>query len=426
MSKREALPSTLRRRLRPLQLAVVLQGILLWVPIEKLFLSEIGFDPMTIGIMTAVYAAMVPLIEIPSGVLADRWSRRSVLIVGTAGLAGAALLGGLSTGVPLYLVSAMSLGVYFAMSTGTMDAVVYDTVLEETGSSDLFERTIGRIRLVESASLVASSLLGGWLAGLLSLRATYFLTVPFMVAAAVALLWFREPRLHETGRPESLRCHLAQTARILGDRGQVLPIVAAIVLAAGTTSLLFEFGPLWLVALAVPAVAFGPYWAALTAAFGFAGVLAGRVRLDSPRVTVGATVLLAGTGLVLTTGATAALIVPAQVLMAVLTILAGIHLSKLLHDAVPSTVRSGVASGVSALSWMAFLPVALVTGAVINGGGVRSAGWLVLATAILTGVLLVGLARRSTRGGRPATVSATVSAAVAEGCVAEPELVGAR
>jgi predicted MFS family arabinose efflux permease len=413
--------TALRRRLRPLQLAVTLQGILLWVPIEKLFLSEIGFDPMTIGIMTAVYAAMVPLIEIPSGVLADRWSRRSVLLVGTAGLAGAALIGGLSTGVPLYLVSAMSLGIYFAMSTGTLDAVVYDTVLEETGSSDLYERTIGRVRLIESVSLVSSSLAGGWLAGLLSLRATYFLTVPFMVLAAVAMLWFREPRLHETGRPESLRCHLAQTARILGDRGQVLPIVAAIVLAAGTTSLLFEFGPLWLVALAVPAVAFGPYWAALMAAFGFAGLLAGRVRLDSPAVTAGATVLLAGTGLVLTTGATAALIVPAQVLMAVLTILAGIHLSKLLHDAVPSTVRSGVASGVSALSWMAFLPVALVTGAVIDGGGTRSAGWLVLATAILTGVLLVGLARRSARGGAPATVNA----AVTHECVTEPELVGA-
>ncbi|PZF83077.1 MFS transporter [Jiangella anatolica] len=413
--------TALRRRLRPLQLAVVLQGILLWVPIEKLFLDEIGFDPMTIGIMTAVYAATVPLVELPSGVLADRWSRRSVLLVGFAGLTGAALLGGLSTGVPLYLLSAFSLGFYFAMSTGTLDAVVYDTVLEETGSSDLYERTLGRIRLVESVSLVSSSLLGGWLAGLLSLRATYFLTVPFMLAACLALLWFREPRLHEVGRPGSLRCHLAQTARILADRGRLLPIVAAIVLAAGTTQFLFEFGPLWLVALAVPAVAFGPYWAALTAAFGFAGALAGRVRLDSPRVTMAVTVLLAATGLVLTTGATAALIVPAQVLMAVLTILAGIHLSKLLHDAVPSTVRSGVASGVSALSWLAFLPIALVTGAIIDGGGTRPAGWLVLAMAVLTGVLLAGLARRPTRAGRPA-----LSALVAEECVPEPDLVGAR
>ena len=29
--------------------------------------------------------------------------------------------------------------------------------------------------------------------------------------------------------------------------------------------LVFEFGPLWLVALAAPAAAYGPYWAALVA-----------------------------------------------------------------------------------------------------------------------------------------------------------------
>ena len=32
------------RRLRPLYLAVALQGSMLWVPVEKLFMSQIGFD----------------------------------------------------------------------------------------------------------------------------------------------------------------------------------------------------------------------------------------------------------------------------------------------------------------------------------------------------------------------------------------------
>ena len=59
MSKREHYPSTLRRRLRPLQLAVLLQGVLLWVPIEKLFMSEIGFDPAAGG-DEVVVADVVP------------------------------------------------------------------------------------------------------------------------------------------------------------------------------------------------------------------------------------------------------------------------------------------------------------------------------------------------------------------------------
>ena len=71
------------------------------------------------------------------------------------------------------------LGVYFAMYSGTMDAIVYDTVLEETGSSDGFERRLGRVRFVESVTLVASALAGGVIANSTSTRLTYFLTVPF-------------------------------------------------------------------------------------------------------------------------------------------------------------------------------------------------------------------------------------------------------
>ena len=35
----------LARRLAPLQAAVALAGMLLWVPVEKLFMSEIGSPP---------------------------------------------------------------------------------------------------------------------------------------------------------------------------------------------------------------------------------------------------------------------------------------------------------------------------------------------------------------------------------------------
>ena len=75
-------PATgLRRRLAPLYAAVFLQGLAFWVPIEKLFMTSIGFDAAGVGLMAAVYAAVVPFFEVPSGILADRWSRRGVLVL---------------------------------------------------------------------------------------------------------------------------------------------------------------------------------------------------------------------------------------------------------------------------------------------------------------------------------------------------------
>ena len=40
---------TLARRLAPLLVAMAMQGLILWVPVEKLFMSEIGFTPASVG-----------------------------------------------------------------------------------------------------------------------------------------------------------------------------------------------------------------------------------------------------------------------------------------------------------------------------------------------------------------------------------------
>jgi hypothetical protein len=50
-------------------------------------------------------------------------------------------------------------------------------------------------------------------------------------------------------------------------------------LGAAATQMLFEFGPLWLVAAAVPTVVFGPYTAGMTSTLGLGGVVAGRLPL---------------------------------------------------------------------------------------------------------------------------------------------------
>ena len=387
--------TSLRTRLLPLQLAAFLQGVGLWVPIEKLFMTDIGFDAATIGVMAAAYAAMVPIIEVPSGVLADRWSRRGVLMLACSALAVSTLIGGLSQNVTTYIVAALVLGGYFAMYSGTMEAIVYDTVLEECGNSDAFEQQIGRIRLVESVSLVGSALLGGWLAGLVGTRPTYFLSVPFIVASLLVLLRFREPRLHKTGERTSLRRHLALTYRVLIHRGRLLPLAAASVMTVLILQSIFEFGPLWLIAMSASPVLYGPFWAVLVSTLGLGGLLAGRIGLDRTGPIVAVVAAMIATGLVLTTNSPFLVVTIAFLVLALLVVIAGIDLSRLLHDAVPSTVRSGVASGVGAVSWIAFVPFALAFGGVSKGEGVHTAGWLLTGAIALAAIALAWATTRS-------------------------------
>jgi MFS family permease len=394
----------LRRRLRPLYLATILQGTILWVAVEKLFMSEIGFDAGSVGILAAVYAAVVPFLEVPSGILADRWSRRGVLVIASVALMASELVGGLSTNVGMYLVSALFLGVFFAMQSGTVDSIIYDTVLEELGDGDRFEATIGRLRMWESGALVASALAGAWLAAMTSPRLTYFLTIPFGLASLQALRAFREPRLHraaEAGDQPSLRSQIAVTYRTILGRGGLLPIIATMVLTAVLLQALLEFGPLWMVALAAPAILYGPHWAGLTSAFGLGAALAGRLRFTNPAVLTSVIGLMLLSGLTLTVSNSAVVVIVAQVNLAVLIVSVSTFLSARLHDCVASTIRAGVASGVGTLTWIAFLPFALVFGMLSDRSGVQTAGWLIVGLIVLTSAALIKVAGSYRRNPTP-------------------------
>jgi MFS family permease len=393
----------LRRRLIPLYAAVFLQNFALWVPIEKLFLISIGFNAASVGMMAAIYAIVVPVLEVPSGILADRWSRRGVLALGSMAAIASVVIGGISQSVPTYMLAAILLGVFFAMQSGTLESMVFDTVLEETGDSDLFERTIGRVRVGESVALVTSALAGGAIAEVASLRAVYFLTAPLLGLSCLMLISFREPQLHKAEETEPLRRQVAATYRTLLERGTLRAVVALTVAGSVLMQSMLEFGPLWLVALVVPAFFYGPHWAGLTSALGLGGLLGARAWVTSRAAAQIFAVAMMGCGVVLATSHIALVVVGAQVLLTLIVVAISIPVMKRLHDAVPSTIRAGVASGVGTLTWLTFVPFALVFGAVSQRAGVDEAAWLLVAIAGATALMTLAVLP----GARPAVVEAT-------------------
>jgi MFS family permease len=200
------------------------------------------------------------------------------------------------------------------------------------------------------------------------------------------------------------------------------PGVRQVMLLAAFVGLLsqavFEFGPLWLVALAAPAALFGPYWAGLVSTLGIGGYLTSKLNLER-RVTVTLLAFAApAAAFALTQTRSLAAVIAAQTALALLLVIISIRAGKLLHDGVPSNVRAGVSSGVGTLSWLLFLPFSLVFGWFARNHGVRQAGWLLTAAALLIGLLLLASAFRR----RPKTFPASDLAAAPD-VVACQELV---
>ncbi len=385
-----------RRRLAPLYASVFLNGVALWAPIEKLFMVGIGFDAAAIGLMAAAYAAVVPLCEVPSGILADRWSRRGVMLLGVASAAISVLIGGLSTNVASYVVSTLFLGLYFALMSGTVDAVAYDILLEETGDGANFERVIGRLRLTESVALVASAFAGSLIAELLSLRASYLLTLIPLAGAAVALALLHEPQLHRRAEPVPIRRQLRDAYGALLRPGSVRRVVAILMLTSVLVQSVLEVGPWWLVVLDAPAFGYGWHWAGVTAALGIGGLLGGSLWLATTRGSMMAPLLGVLAAGALVVAAWVPLVILAQVLLTLLMVAISIPATRRLHDALDSTVRASVASGVGGFSWLAFMPFAVLLGQAGQHAGTWATGLLLVAVTLAVALVSLSLGTRRT------------------------------
>jgi hypothetical protein len=207
--------------------------------------------------------------------------------------------------------------------------------------------------------------------------------------AVVAFARFNEPRLHRSAEPDALREHIRTTLRAITRQPEVLQILLLAALAGMVSQAIFEFGPLWLVALHAPSALFGPYWALLVSTLGLGGYLISKLHIDGRLTAIALACVAPPAALTLTIRPSLTTVILGQTALALVLALIGIHAGRLLHDAVPSSIRAGVSSGAGTLSWVLFLPFSLGFGWLARQQGVERAGWILVAAASVVGVLLV-------------------------------------
>ncbi len=373
-------------RLRPLYATGFIHGFVLWYSIEKLFMRSIGLNDYLITIATLVYIVVMMMANIPLGVLADRWSRKGVLYLATCALIASSLVCGLSHGLAMYATGISAWGIFYAAYAGTYDSVIYDVVVEETGSADSFEHFYARVQMFDSAAFITSALLSAGVARFASLRLEYFLTIPFTCCAFLTLHRFREPSLHRKAPKAHLSAHLGQILRG-ATKADVAWIVIALVANCVAMRLLIEFCQLWYLGLALPVVWYGPSCALLHSGVWSGGTLADRLR-------GGRTVLVAGFGTLAITGGLfvriPAVVIGAQVAAIMGITVLNIALTRYLHEAMPSNIRAGASSVVSTIGYGVFIPTALGLGLLSRAHGIFEASAFV---AVPLGVVCIAVVR---------------------------------
>ena len=389
------LKKTLTKRLLPLYLAGFFQSFVLWYTIEKLFMKSIGFNNTEIGLLVAGYSAVMLIVETPSGILADRWSRKGVLILASVCLALSCLIGGLSHDFEVYLFAAIFWGIFFACYSGMYDSIIYDCISEASSDSKLFDFLYGRSQLIDSIGLVLGGLAGAFLAEILGLRTVYFIAAPIALLGIVALLFFKEPTLHKkyTALPVSQQLRSIFQA-VLRNRA-LMPVVVALILRTILIYILYEFAQLWLIALHTKTAYYGIAYGVLFSSGGAGGILVNRLKLSRhvPTIFALCITLLSCVGLIIFRS-TAAIVI-SQLLFATGLTCVYIVFSRLLHDNLSPAIRAGAASATSTMGRLFIIPIALLFGYLSQRLSVYKAGYILLFLAIIMSFFVISVSKRT-------------------------------
>src|SRR5438105_3726049 len=184
----------------------------------------------------------------------------------------------------------------------------------------------------------------GLMAALLSPRLAYFATIPLVAISLGTLLTFQEPHLHHSDERISLKRHLRAIAQTLFQRGKTLPIVTVLLVTSLLLSVIFEFGPLWQLAMAAPVGLYGLANAAVLSAGGVGSWLSVRRMLSKPATIVGVAGLLMVSSLALVIVKHAVGVLLAQGWTVAGGVGVGMVFTLLLKDSLSSRLLAGAAS----------------------------------------------------------------------------------
>lgn len=367
-------------RLRPFYISSFFHGFILWFAIEKVFMSSIGFNPALITVIVVAMHISVLATEVPFGILADRWSRKGVLMLSLLFLSISTLLFGLSNSLPLYLIGTVIFGLYNAAFSGINESLVYDTLLEVNNSRKGYEKYLGRERIISGASLTVSSFAGGIVAANLGLRQTFYISIPFVILALLSLIKLKEPKNQTENETMFLVHHIKDTFKHVFQKGIVGWIVLSAISIGIMSKFLLETDQFWPLALSMPLFLYGPLNALLLFGYGVSGTLTNLITKNNKYLKYIILSFVIVFGLLIKNIYVVAI---SQFLIIALYGALLIIATGKLHDSLPSRLRAGSASVVSSLTSIIFIPTVLVFGKITDKYSVFTAAYMIIPISLI-------------------------------------------
>src|SRR3989344_7269292 len=139
------------------------QAMFLVAPIFVLFLTENGLSITQVMFLQAYFYVILLLLEVPSGAFADKYGRKTSIILSSLFVFFGHLTYALGYSFAVFMIAETIYGIAVSLWSGTDSAFLYDT-LKNLKREKEFKKVFGNYYAINFIFLGLGGILGGYLA----------------------------------------------------------------------------------------------------------------------------------------------------------------------------------------------------------------------------------------------------------------------
>lgn len=219
-------------------------------PVYNLLFESRGLSVGQISLLLAIWSLPVVLLEIPTGILADHWNRKKMLVIGALAKGGCFACWYYADSFSIFAFGFILWGISESFCSGSEEALLYDN-LKEQGLEENFDKIYGMGNFCANIGVALSVFSGGFLAQTLGMKPVLLLSAISMLITGFLATVFKEANCFIKGHKIRPGEQLSQSLTTIRDavklcvRNKVLLIVVLVsILVIGMAGILDEFDPL--------------------------------------------------------------------------------------------------------------------------------------------------------------------------------------
>lgn len=236
--------------------------------IFTLLFSKSSLTTFQISLLITTWSIVTLMLEVPTGMLADKFSRRNLLILGLL-IRAVGFAFWIAGGFVNYAIGFALWGIKNCLHSGTLESFVYDE-LKTYNSEKQYEKVSGKMGGISSIGLMLSAIIGGWLASY-SFSLVLIASIVATLISAIAIFSTKPVKAFESTGETKYFSILKEAIQHIRTTPSLLFIIAFICLTFATYGAVDEYWALIYQNLGISTAVIGIFVSIVYGLFSLAG-----------------------------------------------------------------------------------------------------------------------------------------------------------